>query len=156
MVSSPGFGSTPSDEIAHFVLAFAMAPAVTALTKPLRSNSLVRSTKSTPSPHKEAPTRCKQIISGSISLPSRGSFHLSLTVLSAIGLCVCLALDGGPPRFRPGYTCPTLLRILLETKIIFRYRAITFYGRPFQARSPNNYHLILKSYNPTTRRRGLG
>ena len=28
-----------------------------------------------------APTTCKHTVSGSISLPSRGAFHLSLTVL---------------------------------------------------------------------------
>jgi hypothetical protein len=33
----------------------------------------------------DAPTACKHTVSGSISLRSRGSFHLSLTVLSAIG-----------------------------------------------------------------------
>ena len=32
-----------------------------------------------------APTACKHTVSGSLSLRSRGSFHLSLTVLSAIG-----------------------------------------------------------------------
>ena len=47
-------------------------------------NSLDRSTKSTPSPRR-APTPCRHTISGSISLPSRGSFHLSLTVLFSIG-----------------------------------------------------------------------
>src|SRR4030042_1736032 len=30
---------------------------------------------------KAAPTACKHTVSGSISLPSRGAFHLSLTVL---------------------------------------------------------------------------
>ena len=35
----------------------------------------------TPSPLKGAPTACKYTISCSISLPFRGSFHLSLTVL---------------------------------------------------------------------------
>ena len=44
------------------------------------TNSLVRSTKSTQSPLR-APTLWKHKVSGSISLPSRGSFHLSLTVL---------------------------------------------------------------------------
>ncbi len=44
-------------------------------------NSLDRSTKSTPSQNKSAPTPCRHTISGSISLPSRGSFHLSLAVL---------------------------------------------------------------------------
>jgi hypothetical protein len=64
-------------------------------------------------PPKRTPTFCTHHISGTISSPFRGAFHLSLTVLSAIDLCICLALEGGPPRFRPDYTCPTLLRILL-------------------------------------------
>ena len=58
------------------------------------------------------PTRCSHHISGTISSPFRGAFHLSLTVLSAIDLSNCLALEGGPPRFGPDFTCPTLLRNL--------------------------------------------
>src|ERR1039458_8168859 len=45
------------------------------------NNSLDRSTKSTLSPNKSAPTPCTHTISGSVSLPFRGSFNLSLTVL---------------------------------------------------------------------------
>jgi hypothetical protein len=48
-------------------------------------NSPVRSTKSTPSDGFHPPTACKRTVSGSLSLPSRGAFHLSLTVLFAIG-----------------------------------------------------------------------
>ena len=33
----------------------------------------------------DAPTVCRHTVSGTISLPSRGTFHHSLTVLSAIG-----------------------------------------------------------------------
>src|SRR5689334_21312377 len=33
----------------------------------------------------QALTACKHTVSGTLSLPSRGTFHLSLTVLSAIG-----------------------------------------------------------------------
>ena len=51
------------------------------LSLPKESNSLDRSTKSTPSPDKPAPTPCKHAVSDSISLPFRGSFHLSLAVL---------------------------------------------------------------------------
>ena len=43
-------------------------------------NSPDRSTKSTPSFRKTS-TVCKHKVSGSLSLPSRGSFHLSFTVL---------------------------------------------------------------------------
>ena len=48
-------------------------------------NSPDRSTKSTPFLIKRGSTACKHRVSGSLSLPSRGSFHLSFTVLCAIG-----------------------------------------------------------------------
>ena len=44
-------------------------------------NSPAHSSKGTPSHHKGALTVCRPTISGTISLPSRGTFHLSLTVL---------------------------------------------------------------------------
>ena len=44
-----------------------------------------RSTKSTRSRSCGAPTACRHRVSGSLSLPSRGPFHLSFTVLCAIG-----------------------------------------------------------------------
>ena len=44
-------------------------------------NSLAHSTKGTPSQPIAALTACRHTVSGSISLPSRGAFHLSLTVL---------------------------------------------------------------------------
>ena len=48
-------------------------------------NSPDRSTKSTRFHLKCGPTACKHRVSGSLSLPSRGSFHLSFTVLCSIG-----------------------------------------------------------------------
>ena len=63
-------------------------------------------------------TVCRHILSGSISLPSRGSFHLSLTVLSAIGGKEYLALDGGPPRFTQDYSCPALLGRVSEDRLL--------------------------------------
>ena len=44
------------------------------------TNSQAHSSKGTLSPQK-APTACKHTVSGTISLPSRGTFHHSLTVL---------------------------------------------------------------------------
>jgi hypothetical protein len=70
-----------------------------------------------------APTVCRHTVSGSISLPSRGTFHLSLTVLYAIGGKEYLALGGGPPRFTQGSSCPALLgkasgdRLLSPTRL---------------------------------------
>ena len=48
-------------------------------------NSPDRSTKSTRSCIRSTSTACRHRVSGSLSLPSRGSFHLSFTVLYAIG-----------------------------------------------------------------------
>ena len=45
------------------------------------TKSLTHYTKGTPSGPIAPPTACKHSVSGSISLPSRGSFHLSITVL---------------------------------------------------------------------------
>ena len=53
-----------------------------------------------------APIACKHKVSDSISLPSRGSFHLSLTVLYAIGHWVVFSLRGWAPCL------PTELHVL--------------------------------------------
>ncbi len=50
-----------------------------------------------------APIACRHKVSGSISLPSRGSFHLSLTVLFAIGHQVVFRLGGWAPRLPTGF-----------------------------------------------------
>ena len=55
-------------------------------------NSPARSTKSTTSHSCGALSACKHTVSGSISLPSRGSFHRSLTVLYSIGHMVVFSL----------------------------------------------------------------
>ena len=60
-------------------LAFATA-SPHGLTLPHTTNSQAHSSKGTLSPLR-APTACMRSVSGTISLPSRGTFHLSLTVL---------------------------------------------------------------------------
>jgi hypothetical protein len=71
-------------------------------------NSPVRYAKSTRSPgptevDHRAPTDCKHTISGSISLPSRGSFHLSLTVLVRYRSLEVLSLRRWSSRIRAGF-----------------------------------------------------
>ena len=66
-------------------------------------NSPARSTKSTRSHAYGALSACKLTVSGSISLPSRGSFHLSLTVLFAIGHMVVFSLLGWSPFLPSGF-----------------------------------------------------
>src|SRR3954465_4185050 len=76
--------------IALFGLAFATAPPH-GLTSQHAANSQAHSSKGTQSrgqgtkPSPDAPTACRHTVSGTISLRSRGTFHHSLTVLSAIG-----------------------------------------------------------------------
>lgn len=62
-------------------------------------NSLDRSTKSTRSRPYGGSTACKHRVSGSLSLPSRGPFHLSFTVLCSIGHWVVFSLTGWSPLF---------------------------------------------------------
>ena len=82
------------------------------------SNSLAHYAKGTRSPCKRAPTVCKHMVSGSISLPSEGFFSPfphgtgSLSVTEEY-----LALPGGPGRFTQDSTCPVLLRIPLSSYV---------------------------------------
>ncbi len=71
--------------------------------------SPVRSTKSTPSPHRGAPTCAGARFQVLFHSPRRGAFHRSLAVLSAIGPVGYLALGGGLPRFPRDFTCPAVL-----------------------------------------------
>src|SRR5581483_4080358 len=84
MGRSLGFGSRACDSVALFGLAFATA-APHGLTSPHTTNSQAHSSKGTRSRQRSrrhfAPTACRHAVSGTISLPSRGTFHLSLTVL---------------------------------------------------------------------------
>ena len=57
-------------------------------------------------------------------------------------------MDGGPPRFPQGSSCPVVLRILLACISTFVYGAITPSGRPFQCRSTTRIHRVSQSYNP--------
>ena|GEM_PF-4549188 len=50
----------------------------------------------------QAPTLSRHIISGSISLPFRGSFHLSLTVLVRYRSLSLFSLGGWSPQLRAG------------------------------------------------------
>ena len=77
---------------------------------------------------------CKHTVSGSLSLPSRGSFHLSLTVLFAIGHMVVFSLMGWSPHV------PSEFLVFRRTRCIwalnpFAYKPVTFFGIAFQQSS---------------------
>ena len=74
------FGSRSCHYNALFRLAFATTTPH-GLTSRQNTNSQAHSSKGTPPPHTGAITACKHTVSGTLSLPSRGTFHHSLTVL---------------------------------------------------------------------------
>ncbi len=92
-------------------------------------NSLTHYTKGTPSPHK----RLRLLVGirfqvyftplvGCFSPFPHGTCSLSVTR-------EYLGLEGGPPMFRQGFTCPALLE---HSQRHYAYGAITHYGGPFQ------------------------
>ena len=86
-----------------FQTRFRFGSATLSLNLATQRNSPARSTKSTTSHLKCALSACKLTVSGSVSLPSRGSFHLSLTVLFAIGHMVVFSLLGWSPFLPSGF-----------------------------------------------------
>ena len=82
-VDHPASGPERATTIALFGLALATATPH-GLTSRHNTNSQAHSSKGTPSPLK-ALTAYRHPVSGTISLPSRGTFHHSLTVLCTIG-----------------------------------------------------------------------
>ena len=97
MDRSPGFGSTNTNSTPYSDLVSLRLRGFWPLNLAGISNSPDRSTKSTPSARRPL-TVCKHKVSGSLSLPSRGPFHLSFTVLCAIGHWVVFSLGGWSPR----------------------------------------------------------
>ena len=116
----------------HFRLAFASAPQLNCLT--LLRNITRRPVLQKVRQHtyNSAMSVCKHRVSGSISLPSRGSFQLSLTVLYAIGHQVVFSLMRWSSHIPTGLhvSCGTLeLPLLLHG---FAYETITLYRPTFQ------------------------
>ena len=80
MDRSPGFGSNDIDLSRYSHSVSLRLPYSVNLANTI--NSLTHYTKGTPSSGlRQTPTACTHTVSGSISLPFRGSFRLSLTVL---------------------------------------------------------------------------
>ena len=99
MVRSSGFGSTTRYSRALFRLAFASAPRLYLLTSHqiVTRRPVLQKVRHQTGQARSPLSACKHTVSGSISLPSRGSFHLSLTVLFAIGHMVVFSLTGWSP-----------------------------------------------------------
>ena len=127
---SSRFGSRTRDWNALIGLAFATA-APHGLASPRTTDSQTHFSIGTPSPRK-APTDCRHTVSETLSLPSRGAFHLSLTVLVRyrsdrnIQAYPTVGADShGIPRV------PRYLGTRTGRRRAFGYGAITLYGREF-------------------------
>ncbi|CAL9414429.1 hypothetical protein SUDANB15_01712 [Streptomyces sp. enrichment culture] len=65
----------------------------------------------------DAPTACRHTVSGTISLPSRGTFHHSLTVLSAIGHQGIFRLSGWSRQIHTGFLGPRATWVVLKRAV---------------------------------------
>ena len=138
MGRSPRFGSRTCHYNTLVSIRFRYDYPTLGLTSRHAADSQAHSSKGTPSPQK-ALTDCKHTVSGTISLPSRGTFHLSLTVL------VRYRSPGSIQAYR---VVPTdsqqisrarcYLGIHHDSRTVFVYRTLTLYGRPSQTTSTNH------------------
>jgi hypothetical protein len=81
------------------------------------------------------PTACRHGVSGSVSSPDRGSSHRSVALLGSLSVVIeCLALRDGPRRFKPGFTCPTLLGYQIG-EVLLRLRGF----HPLWRRIPSGF-----------------
>ena len=124
---------------------FRFGSATVSLNLATQRNSPARSTKSTTSHACGALSACKHTVSGSLSLPSRGAFHLSLTVLYSIGHQVVFSLRRWASRF------PTEFLVLdgtLDThyiKLSFDYADFTLSVGTFQCSSSTSFNTFRES-----------
>ena len=95
-----------------------------------------------------APTACRRMVSGSVSLPSSGFFSpfphgtCSLSVSQEY-----LALPDGPGGFAQDFSCPALLRIPLG-RITLRVRNCHPLRSVFPDSSPRDHRATARSYYP--------
>ena len=138
---SPGFGPACADCVggcaprALLTLGFPPAPRLLPLNLAGTRSSPDRSTKSTRSRTCGAPAACGHGVSGSLSLPSRGPFHLSFTVLCSIGHWVVFSLAGWSPRLPTGFHVSRGTLDPAGGAAPSAYGALTLSGRPSQGRS---------------------
>jgi hypothetical protein len=124
---------------------------------PVTSNSPARYAKSTPS-GRSPPTACRHTVSGTISLPFRGTISPFPHGTSPLSVTrEYLALEGGPPRFGPRFTGAVLLRNVSGRPCAFAYGTVTRCGASIPRASANTrlcnsrqvvQHLGKTPYNP--------
>ena len=105
-----------------------------------------------------APTACRRMVSGTVSLSSSECFSPFPHGTGSLSVSrEYLALPDGPGRFTQNYSCSALLRIPLRP-IMLRIRDCHPLRSFFPERSPHNQSTTTWSYNPhgALPRRGFG
>ena len=106
------------------------------LALPQRSNSPAHSSIGTPSSSQwRTLTACRHAVSGTISLPSRGAFHLSLTVLVHYRSMGVFSLGKWSSQIPTRFHVSGRTQVPHRSHTSFVYGAVTRSGRPFQERS---------------------
>ena len=109
---SLGFASTAADSNALLRLAFASDTVLNTLTWPTTVTRRFIMQKARRHPTKRAPTACKRMVSGTISLLCSRSFAPFLHSTSTLSVSQeYLALPDGAGRFKQDFSGPALLRI---------------------------------------------
>ena len=132
--SSPGFASAACDYIRPIQTRFRFGSLFSLALPHTATRWLILQKARRHSHLCTAPAARRRAVSGAISLPSRGAFHLSLTVLvhyrsqeSVQPWRVVPPASDRVPRVRP-YSGMTTC-----SQDVFAYGAFTLYGRPSQA-----------------------
>ena len=86
-------------------------------------------------------TACRRTVSGSVSLPSRGAFHLSLTVLLLYRSVGVFSLGEWSPLIHTGFHVPGTTWDRSSAPAPFGYRTVTFFGIPSQRFLLNAFRL---------------
>jgi hypothetical protein len=138
MGRSLGFGSNQCYYFALLELAFATNAYLSILILATLINSPDHYAKGTQSRiftfgEHSAPTACKRTVSDSISLPFRGSFHLSLAVLLRYRWQNVFSLGRWSCRIPTGFLVSRGTWVSIRSPLPFAYRAFTSFGRQFHA-----------------------
>ena len=109
--------------IALFRLAFASARSTLNLAKHQQLAGPLCKKYAVTNLERSAPTACKRMVSGTISLPLRGTFHLSLTVLVRYRSPLVFSLAGWSPRIQSGFHVSGFTQVPTRESHEFRLRA---------------------------------
>ena len=109
--------------IALFRLAFASARSTLNLAKHQQLAGPLCKKYAVTDLERSAPTACRRMVSGTISLPLRGTFHLSLTVLVRYRSPLVFSLAGWSPRIQSGFHVSGLTQVPTRESLEFRLRA---------------------------------